>query len=74
MKNYPDSLADITVFGEVIRYLYEQAETCDDAAESNRRYIKENELEAGSWTHDSLLENVAKAAAYRRLADKLSKR
>ena len=72
MKKYPKALADVTVLKDVLDYLYRQAENAEDNAESYKKQMAESE-EPCSWTQECYAENVAKAEAYVRLAEKLAK-
>ena len=75
MKKYPKALADVTVLREVLDYLYRQAENAEEQAGSYADDIqtaKENG-ESYTWKEECMIENMAKAEAYVRMAERLAK-
>lgn len=72
MKKYPKALADVSVLKEVLDYLYRNAEAAENNAAEYKKELDESET-PNSWTQECYAENVAKAEAYVRLAERLAK-
>lgn len=75
MKKYPKALADVAVLKEVLDYLYRQAENAEEQADYYTELIKQDKEaeEPNSWHEECLAENLSKAEAYVRLAEKLAR-
>lgn len=71
MKKYPKALADLEILRDCVEYLYRQAETEEDTAATYAEDLKNNPDDP--WYLSQVSEHQAKAAAYVRLAEKISK-
>ena len=75
MKKYPKALADVTVLKEVLDYLYRQAENAEDQVDHYAEMIQtaKEKGESYTWHEECMIEHMAKAEAYVRMAERLAK-
>ena len=72
MRHYRTCLADAYAIEDVLRYLCSQIETLEEEAERHAMLLKEEP--DSDWRKEQMEENVAKAAAFERIIDRLTKK
>lgn len=71
MKKYPKNLADLDALRDCVTYLYSRAEELEVSAEYNAQSLEEEP--ENEWYQSEMNECRAKAEAFVRLAEKLTK-
>lgn len=71
MKTYRTCIADTYAMQDVLEYICQRIESLEEEAQRNVLCLKDNPEE--DWRNDQISECTAKAQAYERIIDRLTK-